>query len=44
MNLIADQHDANNSALRRTVERIKDALDRRHPSPGQAGHLVGSRR
>jgi len=27
MDLIADQYDANDSALRRTVERIKDALD-----------------
>ena len=27
MDLIADQYDANDSALRRTVEHIKDALD-----------------
>jgi 4-cresol dehydrogenase (hydroxylating) flavoprotein subunit len=27
MDLIADQYDANDSAPRRTVERIKDALD-----------------
>jgi hypothetical protein len=27
VDLIADQYDANDSALRRTVERIKDALD-----------------
>ena len=27
MDLIADQYDANDSALRRIVESIKDALD-----------------
>jgi hypothetical protein len=27
MDLIADQYDANDSALRRTVDCIKDALD-----------------
>ncbi len=27
MDLIAEQYDAHDSALRRTVERIKDALD-----------------
>jgi hypothetical protein len=41
MDLIADQYDANDSALRRTVERIKDALDRPASSPRQAGHLAG---
>jgi 4-cresol dehydrogenase (hydroxylating) len=38
MDLIADQYAANDSALRRTVERIKDALDPRGIlAPGKQG-------
>jgi 4-cresol dehydrogenase (hydroxylating) len=45
MDLIADQYDAHGSALRRTVERIKDALD---PAgilaPGKQGIWPAGRR
>jgi 4-cresol dehydrogenase (hydroxylating) len=38
MDLIGDQYAANDSALRRTVERIKDALDPRGIlAPGKQG-------